>query len=110
MSSSPVTRRQSIHHARKTVIWLGAVLVAVAVAPTYHAQSSALALALICFGLFAVQIKGAVVFTLPTDLFPADRVATVWAVFGAVGSLGGSLLSLLAAFMISEAGDRASFC
>ena len=107
-----MTRRQSIHHARKTVIWLGAVLVAVAVAPTYHAQSSALALALalICFGLFAIQIKGAVFFTLPTDLFPADRVATVWAVFGAVGSLGGSLLSLLAAFMISEAGDRASFC
>ena len=104
-----MTRRQCIHHARKTVIWLGAVLVAVAVAPTYHAQSSALALALICFGLFAVQIKGAVFFTLPTDLFPADRVATVWGVFGAVGYLGGSLLSLLAGFMIQEAGYESVF-
>ena len=78
-------------------------MVAVAVVPAYYTQSSALALALICFGLFAIQIKGAVFFTLPTDLFPADRVATVWGVFGAVGSLGGSLLGLLAGFMIQEA-------
>ena len=109
MSSSLVTRGQSIDHARKTVIWLGAVLVAVAVVPAYYTQSSALALALICFGLFAIQIKGAVFFTLPTDLFPADRVATVWGVFGAVGYLGGSLLSLLAGFMIREAGYESVF-
>ena len=78
-------------------------MVAVAVAPAYYIQSSAPALALICFGLFAIQIKGAVLFTLPTDLFPADRAATVWGVFGAVGSLGGSLLSLLTGFMTQEA-------
>ena len=109
MSSSLVTRGHSIDRARKTVIWLGAVLVAVAVVPAYYTQSSALALGLICFGLFAIQIKGAVFFTLPTDLFPADRVATVWGVFGAVGSLGGSLLGLLAGFMIQEAGYESVF-
>ena len=109
MSSSLVTRGHSIDRARKTVIWLGALLVAVAVVPAYYTQSSALALALICFGLFAIQIKGAVFFTLPTDLFPADRVATVWGVFGAVGSLGGSLLGLLAGFMIQEAGYESVF-
>jgi ACS family hexuronate transporter-like MFS transporter len=109
MSSSLVTRGHSIDRARKTVIWLGAVLVAVAVVPAYYTQSSVLALALICFGLFAIQIKGAVFFTLPTDLFPADRVATVWGVFGAVGSLGGSLLGLLAGFMIQEAGYESVF-
>ena len=109
MSSSLVTRGHSIDRARKIVIWLGAVLVAVAVVPAYYTQSSALALALICFGLFAIQIKGAVFFTLPTDLFPADRVATVWGVFGAVGSLGGSLLGLLAGFMIQEAGYESVF-
>ena len=109
MSSSLVTRGHSIDGARKTVIWLGAVLVAVAVVPAYYTQSTALALALICFGLFAIQIKGAVFFTLPTDLFPADRVATVWGVFGAVGSLGGSLLGLLAGFMIQEAGYESVF-
>ncbi|GIR72325.1 MAG: hypothetical protein CM15mP74_35760 [Halieaceae bacterium] len=50
MSSSLVTRGHSIDRARKTVIWLGALLVAVAVVPAYYTQSSALALALICFG------------------------------------------------------------
>jgi len=109
LSSSLVTKGQSINRARKTVIWLGAVLVAVAVVPAYYTDSSALALALICFGLFAIQIKGAVFFTLPTDLFPADRVATVWGVFGAVGSLGGSLLGLLAGFMIQGAGYESVF-
>jgi len=92
LSSALVTRGHTINRARKTVIWLGAVLVALAVIPAYYTASSALALALICFGLFAIQVKGSVFFTLPTDLFPADRVATVWGVFGAVGSLGGSLL------------------
>lgn len=109
LSSSLVTRGHTINRARKIVIWLGAVLVAVAVVPAYYTQSSALALALICLGLFAIQIKGSVFFTLPTDLFPADRVATVWGVFGAVGSLGGSLLGLLAGFMIQQAGYESVF-
>ena len=104
MSSSLVTQGHSIDRARKTVIWLGAVLVAPAVVPAYYTESSALALALIYFGLYAIQIKGGVFFKLPTDLFPADRVATVWGVFAAVGRLGGSLLGLLAGFMIEEAG------
>ena len=109
LSSSLVTRGHTINSARKIVIWLGAVLVAVAVVPAYYTQSSAFALALICLGLFAIQIKGSVFFTLPIDLFPADRVATVWGVFGAVGSLGGSLLGLLAGFMIQEAGYESVF-
>ena len=109
LSSALVTRGYTINRARKTVIWLGAVLVAFAVIPAYYTASSALALALICFGLFAIQVKGSVFFTLPTDLFPADRVATVWGVFGAVGSLGGSLLGLLAGYLIQEAGYESVF-
>ena len=57
-----------------------AVLVAVEVVPAYYTHSSAVALALICFGLFATQTKGAVFFTLPTALLLADRLATVWGV------------------------------
>ena len=109
LSSALVTRGYTINRARKTVIWLGAVLVALAVIPAYYTASSALALALICFGLFAIQVKGSVFFTLPTDLFPADRVATVWGVFGAVGSLGGSLLGLLAGYLIQQAGYESVF-
>ncbi len=77
--------------------------------PACYTDSSALALAHIFFGLFAIQIKGAVLFTLPTDLFPADRVATVWGVFGAVGSVGGSLLGLLSGFMIQGPGYESVF-
>ena len=109
LSSALVTRGYTINRARKTVIWLGAVMVALAVIPAYYTASSALALALICFGLFAIQVKGSVFFTLPTDLFPADRVATVWGVFGAVGSLGGSLLGLLTGYLIQEAGYESVF-
>jgi ACS family hexuronate transporter-like MFS transporter len=109
LSSAMVTRGSSVNRARKTVIWLGAILVACAVIPAYYTESSALALGLICFGLFAIQIKGSVFFTLPTDLFPADRVATVWGVFGAVGSLGGSLLGLLAGVLIEESGYESVF-
>lgn len=109
MSSFMVTRGHTIDRARKTVIFLGAVLVAVAMMPASYTHYSALALALICFGLFAIQIKGAVFFTLPTNLFPANREVTVWGVFGAVGSLGGSLLGLLAGFMIQELGYESVF-
>jgi ACS family hexuronate transporter-like MFS transporter len=109
LSSALVRRGHSINSARKWVIWLGAVLVAMAVVPAFYVESSMVALALICFGLFAIQVKGSVFFTLPTDLFPADRVATVWGVFGAVGSLGGSLLGLLAGFMIQSTGYESVF-
>lgn len=108
-SSSLVKRGHTINSARKWVIWVGALMVAIAVVPAYYTQSTTLAFSLICFGLFAIQVKGAAFFTLPTDLFPANRVATVWGVFGAVGSLGGSLLGLLAGYMIQGTGYESVF-
>lgn len=103
MSSWLVARGHSVNFARKAVIWLGAIFVLVTI-PAVQTESSYLALALICFGLFAIQVKGSVFFTLPADLFPAARVATVWGVFGAVGSLGGSVLGILAGLMIETSG------
>ncbi len=103
LSSWLVTRGATINFARKAVIWLGAAMVLVTI-PAVQTESSTLALALICFGLFAIQIKGSVFFTLPTDLFPAGKVATVWGIFGAVGSLGGSILGLIAGAMIQTSG------
>lgn len=103
LSSWLVAKGKSINFARKAVIWLGATMVLVTI-PAVQAENSYVALGLICFGLFAIQIKGSVFFTLPTDLFPAGKVATVWGVFGAVGSLGGSLLGILAGYMIQTSG------
>ncbi|MDJ0657263.1 MAG: MFS transporter [Xanthomonadales bacterium] len=103
LSSWLVARGHTINFARKAVIWLGAVLMLVTI-PAVHTESSAVALALICFGMFAIQLRGSVFFTLPTDLFPAGRVATVWGVFGAVGSLGASVLGIVAGLMIERSG------
>ncbi len=103
LSSWLVARGRSVNFARKAVIWLGATFVLVTI-PAVQTESSYLALALICFGLFAIQVKGSVFFTLPADLFPAAKVATVWGVFGAVGSLGGSVLGIVAGLMIEASG------
>lgn len=108
LSSWLVARGRSIDFARKSVIWLGALLVLVTI-PAVRAESGAVALGLICFGMFAIQIKGAVFFTLPSDLFPASRVATVWGVFGAVGSLGGAVLGYVAGRMIEASGYETVF-
>lgn len=108
LSSWLVARGRSINFARKAVIWLGAAMVLVTI-PAVHAESSYVALALICFGLFSIQIKGSVFFTLPTDLFPAAKVATVWGIFGAVGSVGGAVLGLLAGYMIESSGYDSVF-
>ena len=107
-SSWLVSRGVSLDRARKAVIWCGAALVLVTI-PAAYTGSSFIALALICFGLFAIQVKGAVFFTLPADLFPAAKVATVWGVFGAAGSLGGSVLGLLAGLMIESSGYTSVF-
>ena len=103
LSSWLVARGHSVNFARKAVIWLGAAFVLVTI-PAVYTDSGYVALALICFGLFAIQVKGSVFFTLPADLFPAARVATVWGVFGAVGSLGGAVLGIVAGLMIQSSG------
>jgi len=108
LSSTLVERSRTIDFARKSVIWLGALLV-LAVIPAVLAESSMVALALICFGLFAIQVKQAVFYTLPADLFPAEQVASAWGIFGAVGSLGGALLGIIAGRVIEASGYTTVF-
>ncbi|MDJ0749991.1 MAG: MFS transporter [Woeseiaceae bacterium] len=108
LSSRIVQQGKSIDFARKAVIWLGAVLVLATTAAVY-VDSAFVALALICFGMFAIQGKQSVFFTLPTDLFAASKVATVWGLFGAVGSLGGSVLGIVAGWMIARSGYEPVF-
>ncbi|MEM8814664.1 MAG: MFS transporter [Pseudomonadota bacterium] len=108
LSSHLIERGKTLNYARKAVIWLGALLVLVTI-PAVKTESGMLALGLICFGMFAIQIKGAVFFTLPADLFPAAKVATVWGVFGAVGSLGAAILGAVAGIVIESAGYQPVF-
>ena len=108
MSSALINRGHSLDFARKIIIWIGAALVLVTI-PAVYADSGMTALLLICFAMFAIQTKQAVFYTLPTDLFAAGKVATVWGLFGAVGSLGGSVLGIVAGTMIARSGYEAVF-
>ncbi len=76
----------SVNASRKTLIWVGALLVPLAL-PAVYADSATLAVLLMGLGIFGIQVKSASLFALPADLFPPTAVATVWGASGAAGSL-----------------------
>lgn len=84
----------SLDAARKRVMWIGALLVPMAL-PAVSVESPMLAIALICGSMFFIQFKVAAHFTIPADLFPARDVGKVWGMFGAAGSLGGMCFTFL---------------
>lgn len=78
----------SVNASRKTLIWTGALLVPLTL-PAVNAESPAVAIALIGLAMFAIQVKASNLFALPVDLFAAREAASIWGLFGAVGSFGG---------------------
>ena len=80
----------SVDASRKWVMWIAALLVPCAL-PAVSVESPFAAIALIGVAMFAIQMKASSLFTMPADLFPARDVATIWGLFGAVGSFGGML-------------------
>jgi len=78
----------SVNSARKVIIW-GSALVVPCALFVVLVDSATVAIGLICVAMFAIQMKASSHFTIPADLFPAKDVATIWGLFGAVGSLGG---------------------
>ena len=81
-----IRRGMSVNAARKWVIWVGALMVPLAL-PAVMVDSPVLAIALIGGAMFAIQFKASSLFTLPADLFPARDVATVWGLYGAVAAM-----------------------
>jgi len=94
-----IDRGMSLDASRKTVIWIGAVLV-LALAPAANSDSTTTFIVLICVGLFAIQFKQSNLFTLPADMFASKEVATIWGMFGAAGSLGGALFQTQVGMLI----------
>jgi len=88
----------TVNAARKWIIWAGAVLIPCAL-PAVFVESAYAAIALIGVAMFAIQMKASSLFTVPADLFPARDVATIWGLFGAVGSFGGMLFVALAGWV-----------
>lgn len=76
----------SVDASRKLMIWVGALLAPMAL-PAVYVDSPVLAVLFMGLGIFAIQVKSASLFALPTDLFPASAVGTVWGASGAAGSL-----------------------
>ncbi len=76
----------SVDASRKTMIWIGALLVPLAL-PAVYVDSAALAVLLMGLGIFGIQVKSASLFAVPADIFPPTAVATVWGASGAAGSL-----------------------
>jgi len=91
----------SLNASRKIVIWVGALLVLVAM-PAATTESVTLALALIAVAMFAIQFKASSMFTLPADLFPARDVATVWGIYGAIGSFGGAVFGYITGLVVEN--------
>lgn len=83
-----IKRGWSVNKSRKVLIWIAALIVPCAL-PAVMVESAYAALALIALAMFAIQFKAANLFSVPADLFPARDVATIWGLFGAVGSFGG---------------------
>ena len=93
-----IQRGMTVNASRKTVIWIAALIIPCAL-PAVMVDSAVAAIALIGVAMFAIQMKAASLFTVPADLFPARDVATIWGVFGSVGSFGGMLFVALAGWV-----------
>jgi ACS family hexuronate transporter-like MFS transporter len=76
----------SVDASRKAMIWIGALLVPLAL-PAVYVESAILAVLLMGLGIFGIQVKSASLFAVPADIFPPTAVATVWGASGAAGSL-----------------------
>ena len=98
---SMIRRGMSLNAARKWVIWVGALMVPLAL-PAVTTESTSMAIAVIAGAMFAIQVKASSLFALPADLFPARDVATVWGLYGAVGSFGAMAFNALVGWTIDQ--------
>lgn len=94
----------SVNASRKTMIWLGALMVPAAL-PAVHVESALAAVICMGLGVFAIQVKQASLFAVPADMFPPRDVATVWGISGAAGSLAAAFSQPLIGYMIDRAGS-----
>ncbi|MBK8813565.1 MAG: MFS transporter [Acidobacteria bacterium] len=96
-----ISRGRSVNFSRKTVMWIGALIVPVILLAS-SAESPMRALFLIAVGMFAIQIKSSSLFTVPADLFRSKDVAFVWGLSGAAGSFGGMLFQPLVGWLVGN--------
>ncbi|MCU0806338.1 MAG: PucC family protein [Burkholderiales bacterium] len=96
-----IARGASLDAARKRVIWLGALMVPVAM-PAVFVESPYVAVLLVSAALFAIQVKSSALFAVPMDLFPSRDVASVWGLSGAAGSLAAAFAQPFIGWLIDH--------
>ncbi len=104
ISGMLVKRGMPVIRARK---WVAVVscLPVLAGLPAVLAQSTFVSLALVCLALFGYASWSTMGLTLPSDLFPADVVATVTGLTGLAAGLAGTGFTLLVGVLV----DRFSY-
>lgn len=96
-----IARGRSVDFARKTTMWIGALIVPVILFAS-SAERPMTALFLIAVGMFAIQLKSSALFTVPADLFGSRDVAFAWGLSGAAGSFGGMLFQPLVGWLVQN--------
>lgn len=96
-----IARGAALDAARKRVIWLGALMVPVAM-PAVFVESPYMAVLLVSAALFAIQVKSSALFAVPMDLFPSRDVASVWGLSGAAGSLAAAFAQPFIGWLIDH--------
>ncbi len=99
-----IQRGMSVDASRKAMIWAGALLVPLAL-PAVYVDSGLMAVICMGLGIFAIQFKQSSLFAVPGDIFPGDRVATVWGMSGAAGSVAAALSQPLIGMIIDRTGS-----
>jgi ACS family hexuronate transporter-like MFS transporter len=96
-----IDRGYSVNATRKLLIWVGAIL-AISMSQAAALETTTALIGLICVSMFAIQLKNTNLFSLPADLFPSAKVATVWGIFGAAGSLGGAAFQSIVGRLVDQ--------
>ena len=92
LSSHFINRGWSVNKARKTTLFIAALLALPMVTVTY-APSPLVAVILIGLGTAAHQAFSSNIFTMMSDLYPRRAVATIAGMGGAAGAIGGILIA-----------------
>jgi len=106
LSSSLIQRGKSVNVARKTAM----LICAIAVTPivfTSRVESTTGAVLLIGLAVAAHQGFSANLFTLPSDMFPRQTVASVVGIGGMAGALGGMVIASVVGHLLQWTGSYA---
>ena len=103
LSAALMRRHVPVDRARKIALGASAALMPLSLFVV--TSPIAVALAFVSLAFLGHQAWSVIVQTLPTDLFPAERVGSVAGLIGSAGSLGAMLFNLLVGVLLDASGS-----